>query len=582
MDRTLKQEILRVLRLSPGIFLKGIFEDFTLPADSTKIFALAVEIEVDVDFYPHNIPLRVCFDKFYPFHKPKYYLISPDFLGQIPHVDHAGCICFSQDEESFWDFDRPGDVVTESFATVLKTLKKGIEKQNLADFATEFPSYWCQTKLSQDLVWSFLEPKAKVKKVQISRLSIRGKETPQILFFDNLNETKRYLMSMFNTKDSKLLAPFEAGIYVPLTRLHTIIPPKPQTTWRVEEVKTLFQQGLSKENFKQLKRIIHSKKHPTKFLCAVLQDNVGKAFFVVEFDWLWPNSSQVINYLVERYDRSFVFPRGGANIDFNSKNVAVVGCGSLGGSIALELVRLGIGNLDLVDSDKLSIENSYRHVVGCGRYNQNSKTYALKTHILECWPYTQVETFEDRVEELLANKPDVFDSCDLIIVATANPAINLWLNREVRKRNPGKPMIFTWVEPYGIGGHAIASNNGASPGCYECLYTDASGIRANWASFFKDGQSFAKTDCGCGSAYVPYQFTDVHETALLAVRLASSILDGKEKGNPCLSWKKQDIRSVPEGYEYSARFLNLLNEELYQGRYEYRQVSCKACGGVKQ
>jgi tRNA A37 threonylcarbamoyladenosine dehydratase len=67
---------------------------------------------------------------------------------------------------------------------------------------------------------------------------------------------------------------------------------------------------------------------------------------------------------VDRLDPSFLLGRGGGNTGLRQKKVLIVGCGSLGGRIAVELSRTGVSSLTLVDRDMLSPENTYRHVLG--------------------------------------------------------------------------------------------------------------------------------------------------------------------------------------------------------------------------
>jgi molybdopterin/thiamine biosynthesis adenylyltransferase len=111
------------------------------------------------------------------------------------------------------------------------------------------------------------------------------------------------------------------------------------------------------------------------------------------------------------------------------KKVMIVGLGSGGSPIALELVKSGVQHFVLVDHDRLEIGNIARHVCGLsdlGRY----KTLAVKDLLLDKNPYAQVRTLQvsaawrerDTFEQLIQDM-------DVVICATDNRESRLFLNR---------------------------------------------------------------------------------------------------------------------------------------------------------
>lgn len=69
----------------------------------------------------------------------------------------------------------------------------------------------------------------------------------------------------------------------------------------------------------------------------------------------------------------------------SKERVLVVGCGSVGSAMSLELAKNGVGLLILADMDDLEIHNSMRHVLGAG-FVGIQKTIALKNLIEEHVP----------------------------------------------------------------------------------------------------------------------------------------------------------------------------------------------------
>ncbi len=141
----------------------------------------------------------------------------------------------------------------------------------------------------------------------------------------------------------------------------------------------------------------------------------------------------------------------------------------VGGYLAFELARAGVGSLGLVDGDLLLPENTYRHVLG-KQYWYQKKAHALRHAIVTQLPYTKAHAIPERIEVALAQGSVQLHEYDLIVSALGNPTSELAINQHVRGIADGPPIIFTWLEPLGIGGHAVLTGNGDAPGCFACLY----------------------------------------------------------------------------------------------------------------
>jgi molybdopterin/thiamine biosynthesis adenylyltransferase len=102
----------------------------------------------------------------------------------------------------------------------------------------------------------------------------------------------------------------------------------------------------------------------------------------------------------------------------NSK-VGIVGLGSGGSAIAVELAKAGVGKFVLIDFDRLELSNIARHASGIqdlGRY----KTKAVKDLVRAKNPYAEVYTGEFDINVELQNAEELLNDCDLIIAATDN------------------------------------------------------------------------------------------------------------------------------------------------------------------
>lgn len=139
--------------------------------------------------------------------------------------------------------------------------------------------------------------------------------------------------------------------------------------------------------------------------------------------------------------------------------------------------------------------------------------------------------------------------------------------------------VFAWVEPYGIGGHALLTRPGQS-GCLQCLFTGASDPDTplyNRSAFAAYGQSFGKDDLGCGSFYTPFRGLDAQKTAEQALRLALDGLLKHEKQSPVVSWKGRPEAFTAAGFQLSPRYQQT-EDQLHENQYAYINPACPVCG----
>ena len=134
--------------------------------------------------------------------------------------------------------------------------------------------------------------------------------------------------------------------------------------------------------------------------------------------------------------RSNIFERvrGIINTDILlDKKVVVIGLGTGGSKIAVELAKSGVGTLKLVDYDRIEAHNIARHI--CGIYDIGRlKTNAVKDAILQHNPLARVEIYNMDVTKSPMEFERIVSNCDLVIAATGSPAINN-LTNEICIRN---------------------------------------------------------------------------------------------------------------------------------------------------
>lgn len=148
----------------------------------------------------------------------------------------------------------------------------------------------------------------------------------------------------------------------------------------------------------------------------------------------------------------------------NGKRVLIIGLGSFGSQIAIELAKAGVGSFSLMDFDRVELHNLSRHtatVRDLGRL----KTNVIEEAILGKNPYARVEKFPVDINKDLPLMYDEVEKADLVICATDNNTSRFNLSKALVEK-----------ETVGIFGRAITRAEGGDvfryrPGgpCYCCL-----------------------------------------------------------------------------------------------------------------
>jgi molybdopterin-synthase adenylyltransferase len=205
-----------------------------------------------------------------------------------------------------------------------------------------------------------------------------------------------------------------------------------------------------------------------------------------------------------------------------------------------------------------------------------NKAKAIKKKLESFYPHANVKAVSTSVEEALEKGTINLNDYDAIIVATGNATLNQYLNRLLKKEIPATPVLYSWLDPFGIGCHCLITNIDTR-GCFHCLYANED--LHNSASFADklQSKSFAKNIAGCGTTYVPYGSLDAIQTAILTVRKLLDVFCGKETQSSVNSWKGDSSLFLSEGYNLSPRY-NQSEEQLQAGKELFYEPNCPVCG----
>jgi len=161
----------------------------------------------------------------------------------------------------------------------------------------------------------------------------------------------------------------------------------------------------------------------------------------------------------------------------SQKKAIIVGCGSVGSLVALELTKAGVQHFILVDADILEYHNLSRHQCGIDDVG-NLKIDAVKQKILNINPKAQVITFEGIIQNLPKDTLDQFCVVgDTIFVGCAdNRGSDVYTNQVSIYYESAFISIGFWERAYA--GEIFYHIHGQNMPCYQCALGDGSGLSA--------------------------------------------------------------------------------------------------------
>ncbi len=155
--------------------------------------------------------------------------------------------------------------------------------------------------------------------------------------------------------------------------------------------------------------------------------------------------------------------------------VAIVGCGGLGGYIAEELARIGVGRLVLIDGDRLEVSNLNRQIMSSELNIGQWKVEASRDRLQSVNSEVQVEVIRGWFEE--KKGPELFRNVDLVCDALDSIPTRVVLERVCHQM--GLPLVFAsiagWFGQIGV----------SLPGDFSVLRLfgrGAQGVESTWGN----------------------------------------------------------------------------------------------------
>jgi len=447
---------------------------------------------------------------------PSVYLIDNERL--LAHVSCSGWVCVNDSESLSIDLSRHADTVAQTVIAALDLLERSLldTERGYVEFFNELEGYWGNRPEMAVLGRTAVEVDERSRLISSY---VEDDEASSPIYFLEQSAKKP-------VEFPKQEAEMYRSAYFCLPR--AVLPPAPRQPLDAAYLDTLAAEFDADQRALWAKLLGDSSEaERVTFLVSMPRSASGKSLIGFRFNVVngrLDPGSPVASLLVVRHTPAYMRERGGANPDLSGRHIVIFGCGSVGSEVADALATSGVGRLTLVDPEALSVDNVFRHALG--RYwVGTSKARALKATFSMRYPGLEVEEVEDSAYRwLLASAKTGIDG---FVIALGKPTLERQLARALRQGYPNTPVVYTWLEPLDLGGHAILVNS-SGHGCLDCLYRDDEGVDSlsPRTSYLAPGQSLTRNLTGCASTFTPYGAIQSRKTALLAAEQMLKALDG--------------------------------------------------------
>lgn len=169
-----------------------------------------------------------------------------------------------------------------------------------------------------------------------------------------------------------------------------------------------------------------------------------------------------------RYSRQIILPeiaKKGQERLLNSK-VLVIGAGGLGCANLPYLASSGVGEIGIVDFDKVELNNLQRQVLHENSDVGQNKVESAKQALEDLNPEIKITAFDEKLEE--NNAESLIKNYDLIIDGTDNYSTRFLINDICVKLQ--KPLVTAAILKFE--GQVMAFKNDAKSPCYRCIYPE--------------------------------------------------------------------------------------------------------------
>lgn len=464
--------------------------------------------------------LHVIADSDFPYTPPRIAVADGPHALAWPHLEKGGLLCVLPLDAAV-SSRSPVGVTAYVLGEACRLIEDSISGSNVEDFRQEFLSYWALAADAPSVFVSTIDPTCQSRRIAVWR----GKGLRVV------GESPRALRAWLSRRGEK---PGKSGEYTlvdgilvwlpkPLTPAE--YPDTPADLWALvqqhsPEVKGVFQ-DLATRSASEIDVVLGARTaHGSCFGALVLSGprrpsgskrsgnplvkgfRPGRVPAPLLVKRYFAGATKPAKAIVKRADHQWIHGRDNDRHQarLRGASVAVLGCGSLGGSLARLLAQSGVGNLLLVDPATLDWPNIGRHQLGASSVGQ-SKAEALAREIAVAYPHlTDITARNKRVGMGERGLMDDLLEYGLVVSTMGNWAAEGFLNDYHQERQDFPPILYGWLEPHASAAHVVVVPTHGP--CLRCGVDDNGRPNVAVTAWADGGDSLQEP--ACGAIYTPY------------------------------------------------------------------------------
>ena len=148
------------------------------------------------------------------------------------------------------------------------------------------------------------------------------------------------------------------------------------------------------------------------------------------------------------------------------------------------------------------------------------------------FPQIDCQAINEDIIDLLEQNEMYLEKYDMSILALGDKSVERRINYLAKKGIIKSPLIFIWMEPFGVAGHLFYLYP-ANEGCLQCCFDAEGNFIHSVAKYNKD---FFKRETGCQSTYIPYSNLEIDSFINSVSREILFCLEKKLKQSYLMTW----------------------------------------------
>ena len=502
---------------------------------------------------------------------PAFFLLEPEHFDQLAHVlirevqgIKLGWVCVNDKDSISVNFSMPLMAIEESLFRHISLLEKAMTDPdwNRYELLREFYSNWSQLCGFGGKSLLLTDAKPELQNLDVYAPALNKDRIGTNAFY--LVEPSQSEISPIASlswrveKNNRRIA--GKALLIPLE----VLEPAPMNTVNIAQWLTETISNFPAGVLTTIKQRYSGTREKEYWLVFTAQTPSGRTWFAIHLQSKkkkrpLPLTSEnlqkwkVAPVHVQVFDREKVIPRGGGNVELSGEKVALIGAGSVGCEIAHKLSSAGVEDLDIYDPDIYSIDNLYRHILP-HNYLNFSKSRGIEWFLHNQFPWSKARSGKEKLLDL--RDKQYLENYDLIIVAVGSPTHERLFKQYLIDSKVSVPVIYTWLEGFGVGGHAVLDIPD-SKGCLLCAYVCQESLKRGLnpnLSFIEANQNVTKNMAGCGDQYISYGAICSAQTALIATDLAIRYLEKRIHVSSKVSWKGSDHEAIENNILLTHRY----------------------------